>query len=286
MMKYAISAATGRFGQLAISYLLKVVDAGDVVAIVRDAAKGRSVLPAGVTVRQADYGDEAALTQALTGVDRLLFISSVPGGEPSRQQQHANVIQAAQTAGVAFVAYTSFAHADTAQSPLSTDHVATEKALRASGLRHSFLRNAWYLENESSYLQAGANGQNAVYAAGQGRISFALEREYAEAAAQVLMTPAPKEVYEFGGEPRTYADLAAALSQVTGKSFTFKSVDDAAYRESLQAAGMDQGLVAGLSSMQAMMRAGELDVTSSDLPDVLGRPLTSLPDAIHEILQR
>lgn len=285
-MKYAISAATGRFGQLAISYLLKVVDAGDIVAIVRNEAKGHTVLPAGITIRQADYGDEPALTQALAGVDRLLFISSVPGGEPSRQQQHANVIKAAQTAGVDFVAYTSFAHADTAQSPLSTDHVATEKALRASGLRHSFLRNAWYLENEDSYLQAGANGQNAVYAAGQGRISFALEREYAEAAARVMTLVDPKEVYEFGGAPRTYADLADALSEVTGKSFTFKSVDDAAYRQAMLAAGLDASLVDVLASMQAMMRAGELDVSSTDLPDVLGRPLATFPDAIHEILQR
>lgn len=285
-MKYAISAATGRFGQLAISYLLKVVDAGDIVAIVRNEAKGHTVLPAGITIRQADYGDEPALTQALTGVDRLLFISSVPGGELSRQQQHANVIQAAQTAGVDFVAYTSFAHADTAQSPLSTDHVATEKALRTSGLRHSFLRNAWYLENEDSYLQAGANGKNAVYAAGQGRISFALEREYAEAAARVMTLVDPKEVYEFGGEPRTYADLANALSKVTGKSFTFKSVDDATYRQTMLAAGLSQDLVDVLASMQAMMRAGELDVSSTDLPDVLGRPLATFPDAIHEILQR
>ncbi|MFD1454069.1 SDR family oxidoreductase [Levilactobacillus lanxiensis] len=285
-MKYAISAATGRFGQLVINDLLKTVDASDIVAIVRNASKGQQVLPAEVTVRQADYNDEAALEQALTGIDRLLFISSVPGGEVSRQQQHANVVTAAQKAGVGFVAYTSFAHADTAKSPLSVDHVATEKLLKASGLRYSFLRNAWYLENETNYLKAGVHGQNAVYAAGHGKISFALEREYAEGAARVMTMADPKAVYEFGGEPRTYADLAETLWKVTGKSFTFKSVDDATYRESLSAAGMAPEMVEVLSAMQAMMREGELDVESSDLPDVLGRPLTTFPDAIHEILRR
>ncbi|WP_225418135.1 SDR family oxidoreductase [Levilactobacillus mulengensis] len=286
MMKYAISAATGRFGQLVINDLLKTVDASDIVAIVRNASKGQQVLPAEVTVRQADYNDEAALKQALTGIDRLLFISSVPGGKVSRQQQHANVIAAAQKAEVGYVAYTSFAHADTAKSPLSVDHVATEKLLKASGLRYSFLRNAWYLENETNYLKAGVHGQNAVYAAGHGKISFALEREYAEGTARVMTMADPKAVYEFGGEPRTYADLAETLWKVTGKSFTFKSVDDATYRESLAAAGMAPEMVEVLSSMQAMMREGELDVESSDLPDVLGRQLTTFPDAIHEILRR
>lgn len=284
-MKYAISAATGRFGQLVIQDLRKIVDVSDIVAIVRDVEKAQRVLPEDVTIRQADYTDEAALQHALRGIDRLLFISSVPGGEVPRQQQHANVVQAAQKAGVGFVAYTSFAHADTAQSPLSKDHVATEQLLRDSGLKVSFLRNAWYLENELSYLQAAAQGQDAVYAAGRGKISFALEREYAEAAARVMTLVAPKAVYEFGGEPRTYADLAETLSALTGKSFTFKSVDDATYRAAMQAAGLGPELIDVLTAMQDMMRAGELDVTSTDLPDVLGRPLSTLPDALHEVLQ-
>ncbi|WP_435633843.1 SDR family oxidoreductase [Levilactobacillus brevis] len=285
-MKIAISAATGHFGQLAIQELLKTVAAGDIVAVVRNREKGQRLLPAGITVRQADYTDEVAMTTALAGIDRLLFISSVPGGPISRQQQHANVVKAAQAAGVSYVAYTSFAKADTAQSPLSKDHVATEALLKASGLQVSFLRNAWYLENELSYLQAGAQGQDCVYAAGDGRIGFALEREYAEAAAKVMTMPVPKPVYEFAGTPVTYAELAATLQTVTSQAVTFKAVSDDTYRQAMREAGVAPELVEVLLSMQIMMRAGELDVTSSDLADVLGRPVTPLATAIREILSR
>lgn len=285
-MKIAISAATGHFGQLAIQELLKTVAAGDIVAVVRNREKGQRLLPAGITVRQADYTDEVAMTTALAGIDRLLFISSVPGGPVSRQQQHANVVKAAQAAGVSYVAYTSFAKADTAQSPLSKDHVATEALLKASGLQVSFLRNAWYLENELSYLQAGAQGQDSVYAAGDGRIGFALEREYAEAAAKVMTMPVPKPVYEFAGTPVTYAELAATLQTVTSQAVTFKAVSDDTYRQDMREAGVAPELVEVLLSMQIMMRAGELDVTSSDLADVLGRPVTPLATAIREILSR
>lgn len=285
-MKIAISAATGHFGQLAIQELLKTVAAGDIVAVVRNREKGQRRLPAGITVRQADYTDEVAMTTALAGIDRLLFISSVPGGPISRQQQQANVVKAAQAAGVSYVAYTSFAKADTAQSPLSKDHVATEALLKASGLQVSFLRNAWYLENELSYLQAGAQGQDSVYAAGDGRIGFALEREYAEAAAKVMTMPVPKTVYEFAGTPVTYAELAATLQTVTGQAVTFKAVSDDTYRQAMREAGVAPELVEVLLSMQIMMRAGELDVTSSDLADVLGRPVTPLATAIREVLAR
>lgn len=285
-MKYAISAATGNFGQIVIPELLKNIDASDVTAIVRNVDKAKKVLPAGINIEKADYTDKDALIKALKGIDKLLFISSVPGGEVSRETQHKNVVDAAKEAGVSYIAYTSFAKADDAKSALSSDHKATEKMIKDSGLKYSFLRNAWYLENEASYLKAGANGQDAVYAAGEGKIGFALEREYAVAAAKVMELDDAKNVYEFAGKPVTYAELGQAVKEVTGKDFEFKSVSDDEYRQSLIKSGFDEGLADVFVGMQDMMRDNELNVDSSDLPDVLGHKLTSLTDAIKEILNR
>lgn len=285
-MKYAISAATGNFGQIVIPELLKKIDASDVTAIVRNVDKAKKVLPAGINIEKADYTDKDALIKALKGIDKLLFISSVPGGKVSRETQHKNVVDAAKEAGVSYIAYTSFAKADDAKSALSSDHKATEKMIKDSGLKYSFLRNAWYLENEASYLKAGANGQDAVYAAGEGKIGFALEREYAVAAANVMELNDAKNVYEFAGKPVTYAELGQAVKEVTGKDFEFKSVSDDEYRQSLIKSGFDEGLADVFVGMQDMMRDNELNVDSSDLPDVLGHKLTSLTDAIKEILNR
>ncbi|BDZ31841.1 SDR family oxidoreductase [Lactiplantibacillus sp. WILCCON 0030] len=283
-MKYAISAATGHLGQGVIRQLQKLVPDTEIVAIVRNSEKAKQLLPTNIEVRQADYTDQSAMEKALTSIDRLLFISSVPNGDTPRQSQHANVIKAAENAGVQYVAYTSFAKADTATSPLSADHVATEKMIKESGLSYSFLRNAWYLENESAYFKAALAGQNAVYAAGNGKISYALEREYAEAAADVLVTKNPKRVYEFGGQPATYQDLQDALRKATNNSFSFKSVSDDEYYQGLIDAGMDQQFANVLLSMQIMMRENELNVNSNDLPDVLGHPVASLAEAVQEVI--
>lgn len=285
-MKYAISAATGHFGQIAIRELLKEVSASDVIAIVRNPDKAKKVLPAGIEIRQADYTDKGALVKALKGINKLLFISSVPGGKVSREVQHQNVVEAAKEDGVEYLAYTSFADADHAQSALSSDHKFTERIIKESGLKYSFLRNAWYLENEMSYLKAGAAGKDAVYAAGDGKIGFALEREYAVAAAKVMILDSAKNVYEFGGKPVTYAELGQAVKEVTGQKFEFKNVSDDEYRQSLIDAGFDEITAGIFVGMQDMMRAGELDVPSSDLPDVLGHEVTLLTDAIKEVLNR
>ncbi len=234
-----------------------------------------------MTVRPGDYDNEAELTASLAGIDRLLFVSSQPGGPVSREQQHLNVVNAAKAAGVGYVAYTSFPHADTATSPLSADHKATEKALNDSGIAHSFLRNNWYLENELATLKDAQAGKPFVYAGGDGQVGWALEREYAEGAANVLASDSQKPVYEFSGAPLTYSQLADALSG----DFAVQSLTTDDYNKGLQAAGLDEGTAGVVTMIQQLIRDGELAKTSTDLPEVLGHELTPLDAALAEVLQ-
>lgn len=72
----AITGATGQLGHYVIESLMKTVPASQIVAIVRNPAKAQPLAAQGITVRQADYGDEAALTSALQGVEN--YYRSLP----------------------------------------------------------------------------------------------------------------------------------------------------------------------------------------------------------------
>lgn len=126
----AITGATGQLGHYVIKSLLKTVPANQIVAIARNPAKAQALTTQGITVRQADYGDEATLTSALQGVEKLLLISSSEVGQ--RAPQHRNVINAAKAAGVKFIAYTSLLHADKSPLGLADEHIETEKMLADS----------------------------------------------------------------------------------------------------------------------------------------------------------
>ena len=141
----AITGATGQLGQRVIDTLLNTVAAQEIVAIVRNPAKAAALSAKGVQVRAADYNDAAALTAALAGVEKLLLISSSEIGQ--RATQHRNVIDAAKTAGVKLIAYTSLLHADRSPLGLAEEHVATEKMLADAGIPYVLLRNGWYTEN-------------------------------------------------------------------------------------------------------------------------------------------
>lgn len=255
------------------------------VAIVRDVAKGRELLPAGIEIRQGDYADQAGMTSALAGIDRLLFISSQPGGPVSRETQHLNVVAAAKEAGVSLVAYTSYPQADQAKAPLAHDHQVTEAAIKEAGLAHAFLRDNWYLENDASFLTAGKEGQAAIYWT-TGKAAWAPEALYATAAAKVLVSDQPKEVYEFGGQPISYEELGDALKEALGKEVEVAKLSREAYEAALVKSGMDEAMATMIASFEEPHEAGDLDVTSDDLATVLGHPLPTLVASIKELLAK
>ena len=283
-MKYAVTAATGNFGQKAVKYLTDLVGQDAVVIVARNLDKAKKLFP-DYEVRQGDYDSADSMIKALDGVDKVLFISSQPGGKVARDQQHQNVVQALKADKVSFVAYTSFPDAQNSKSALAEDHRKTENLIKESGIVHSFLRNNWYLENEIVFLQSGAKGQTASYWA-DGNAGWALEREFAEAAAKVLTSDNPKEVYEFAGPMKTYEDLGKALQEATGNSFAVTQVSKDAYTKSLVDGGFDEATATLFASFQDPIANGALNHPSDDLADILGHPLTDLPTAINELLKK
>ncbi len=105
MTTYAITGATGKFGKRALATLAQLVPDAHIIGLARNTDKASKTVPAGVEVRKGDYTDKSSLITALTGVDKLLFVSSVPGGNMPRQEQHQNVIDAAKEAGVSYTLF-------------------------------------------------------------------------------------------------------------------------------------------------------------------------------------
>lgn len=153
-MNYLVTGATGGFGNYALDFLKESVPTSDIYALVRSEKKGAALKEAGINLRISDYADKESMKKALKGIDRLLFVSGSPG---NRQEEHANVVEAAKEVGVSYIAYTSFAGADKATSPLAADHIFTEKLIEKTGIAHTFLRNNWYLENEMPIVDAALN---------------------------------------------------------------------------------------------------------------------------------
>jgi NAD(P)H dehydrogenase (quinone) len=282
-MTIVVTGATGKLGRLTIDSLLqRGARADDIVAIGRDTARLAELAALGVAVRRVDYDELEALQQAFADADRLLLISGSETGK--RVAQHRNVMVAAEQARVELLAYTSIANAGYSSVPLAADHQATERALVDSGLPYVLLRNSWYLENYTAQLPTYVEHGAVLGSAGDGRISAATRADFADAAAAVLLgSDHAGRIYELGGDVSfTLTELAAQVSRATGREVEYRDLPVADYTKALVAAGLPEPYAAALAESDRGIARGHLEVTSGDLARLIGRPTTTMPQAVQD----
>jgi NAD(P)H dehydrogenase (quinone) len=281
MPSCAVTGASGQLGRLAVQELMsRGVPAADIVAVVRTPSKADDLARSGAHVRGADYSRPQTLGPALAGVDRLLLVSSsVPG---QRAAHHTNVIEAAKTAGVSRIAYTSILNADDTTNPLAGEHQDSERALRAAGVPFTLLRNGWYTENYTGQLGQYLQRGEIVGAAGHGRISAATRRDYAAAAAAALLQDEEgNRTYELGGPAFDLPGLAGVISEVTGTPVTYRDLPAGEYASRLREAGLDEENARFVAALDASIAHGDLETSRQDLARLLGRPATPLTDVVR-----
>lgn len=279
-----VTGATGKLGRHVMQGLLRVLPAKELRAAVRHPEKAADLAASGVDVRRADYDDPATLAGAFAGADKLLLISANEVGR--RFPQHRAVIDAAVQAGVGEIVYTSLLHAATSPLVLAAEHKQTEELLAASGVPFVLLRNGWYVENHTEQMPVILQHGAIAGAAGDGRFASAARADYAAAAVAVLTTPGHEgKTYELAGDhPFTLAELAAEVSKQAGKPVSYASLTADQYRDVLLKAGLPGPYADVLVDSDVQAARGALDDASGDLRRLVGRPTTSMADAVKAAL--
>ena len=280
-MTIAVTGAGGQLGRLVVEDLLaRDVPAADIVAGTRRPEALADLAARGVQVRHVDFDDVASLDAAFAGAEKVLVVSGMDFGR--RVTQHEAAAAAARRAGARLVAYTSGPHADTTSMLLCGEHRATEEVIRALGVPFTFLRNSWYFENYTAQLPTYLEHGAIVGAAGDGRISGAARADYAAAAAAVLATEGHENaVYELGGEPPfTLGELADVVSKATDREVVYRDVPAEELRTILVGAGLPAELATILADVDAHIAKGALVTDTGDLARLIGRPASSLEDAV------
>jgi NAD(P)H dehydrogenase (quinone) len=281
-MTIAITGASGQLGRAAITFLKARVDPGQIIALARDPSK---VAELGVEARVFDYTRQPeAPAPALAGVETLVLISSSDFND--RVGQHRNVIDAAKSAGVSRIIYTSILKADVSPLLIAEDHRATEAIITASGLSATVLRNGWYTENWTGTLGAALEVGALIGSAGSARFTPATRSDYAEAIA-IVATSADHvgKTYELGGdEAFTLAELAAEVAQQAGKPLPYNDLPPEVYQGILESFGLPSGFVGLLVDVDVKAGEGWLEDTSGTLSHLLRRPTTRMAEAVSAAL--
>jgi NAD(P)H dehydrogenase (quinone) len=281
-MTLAITGAAGHLGRLTAQLVLEHVPAGDVVLVTRRPDAIADLAATGAIVRYGDFDEPGSLPVAFAGAERLLLISADVLGR--RVAQHTAAIDAAAAAGVGHVLYTSGLNAGSAL-PLvvSHDHGATEQAIRDRGLRWTALRNGLYAEFQVPAAARAVASGRLVHNNGDGATAYVSREDCAAAAAAALTGDGHEDrIYDITGpELVTQAQLAAMVSDITGRPVEAVAIDDDQAAQNLTAAGLPADAAMAYASFGTAVREGVLAVVSTHVQDLTGRR----PRSLREVLE-
>ncbi|NKN36290.1 SDR family oxidoreductase [Agrobacterium sp. a22-2] len=283
MSKYLVTGASGHLGRSVIRNLIEAqgVAPAQIIAASRDTSKLADLAAKGVITRKVDFDDAASLSDAFTGVERVLIISTDALDRPGRRlEQHKAAVNAAAKAGVSRLFYTSMPNPEPGKSlvTFAPDHFGTEQAIKASGIAYTILRNGWYMENLFMALpHALASGQWYT-STGQGVIAHVGREDIARAIAAALVSDEAASVtYTLtGGTAYTTDQIAALVRDVTGKPLEVVHVSDEQLAGGMKAAGLPDFLVPMLVSFDANTREGQISMVTGDIEKLTGKAPASL----------
>lgn len=282
-MKIAVTAVSGRLGGEIAQALISMHgadDTHDIIGLARTPAKAKGL---GIEVRPGDYGQPEQLATSLSGVDSLVLVSGMAPPD-ERVEHHRNVIEAARSAGVKKIVFTSIQGLEegTGFSPVVQSSRQTEADVGASGMDWVIGRNGIYIEPEVEYIETFKKRGEIENSAGDGRCGFTTRKELGFAYAQ-LVTDAKYEgkTYNLHGEPISQEQLAGYLNRAFGTELRYRPISAEAYRANrIEEHGPFIGAV--IAGIYEGIQLGALDV-ESDYEAAAGRPHVSWDEYFEAI---
>jgi uncharacterized protein YbjT (DUF2867 family) len=220
-----VVGSTGKLGRAIVRRLR--ADGLAVRALVRPASNVAVLRDSGAELVVGDLRNAASLREACKGCDAVVTTASSlhtsTGFDPEWTDRNGNLnlIEAARQENVGHFVFTSTIGADAPDAPrVFRNKMFIEERLAASGLRHTTLRPAGFMENLLPLILWAQRTRIAVIPRpGITKTSYIVIRDIAEMARLVVVRPPrPASVIEFGGpEDLSILDCVMMLQEALGR---------------------------------------------------------------------
>ena len=281
MNKILITGATGHLGASVVEELTKKIGPGNISVLVRDLTKASGLKGKGVNLIHGDYNDYDSLIKAFKGIDKLYFISG--SDVINRGTQHENIVKAAKTSKVGHIIYTSFQRkTDNNTSPIAlvaSAHILAEKLIMESGLTYTIMKHALYADIVPGFMGDQVLNSGVIFLpAGDGKASFTSREDMASAGAAVLAGKGHEnKTYEISvNKSYSFTDVAALLTELSGKHINYTSPDVETFSSILTRAGVPKEGIQAMASFCLAIAQGEFDFPDTTLEKLIGRQPESL----------
>jgi uncharacterized protein YbjT (DUF2867 family) len=222
-----------------------------------------------------DWCDPATYPAALDGVSGLYLLR--PPRAADAMPLVERFLAAARTAGVRRIVLLHSMVAGPAGMP------EIRQAVEERAPEYAILQPSWFMQNftgaHPTAVALRERGELAT-ATGNGRIGFIDARDIAAVAATALLTPDPPNTRYVltGPETRSYPQVAAILSHITGRAIRHIDLTAGQLTARWTAAGLPGNLARTAADLDVSISRGDYDYTTPDVQDLTGEPPRSFED--------
>lgn len=271
MGKILVTGATGTVGKRVIKHLDKL--GASYIAGTRNPNGDKDVY--------FDFGDTSSFEKATEGVDKVFVLG--PPMVPGLDALLSPFIDYLKKRGIQRVVYFSAYKADN-MGELDF-HTKMEQKLKHDGFDYTILRPTFFAQNFRNYEGDSITERDILFMpAGNGTAAFIDADNIAEVAALALTQDGhTNKIYELTGpEALSYHDVAALLTEVTGRTISYPNPSPEEFKEVVVNSGAPASIADYLISVYGTIAAGDVSGVTSTYKDITGKEPTPLRKVLEQ----
>jgi uncharacterized protein YbjT (DUF2867 family) len=257
-------------------------------ALTRDLDKAAAWAAQGVELIKGDLDDAASVKAALAGIDRAVLV--MPNGEQQERIECA-FVKTAQEAGLEWIIKLSSPEAVRGTtSPIPLAHIAAEDAIMASGMKWTFIRPSFYMQNFRGSAKGAKATSKLSMPMGEGTIAVTDANDAGLFVAHVLTDPDSSrhhsQCYDITGPDPvlTFHDVARLIGEVIGQPVTYENCDPKAFQEAIRPFHRNQWHSDAVARLFAEIADGRTPGHKTDtFQKIMGQPGRSLKEYLSSL---
>ncbi|WP_200411518.1 SDR family oxidoreductase [Virgibacillus salexigens] len=260
-MKILVTGATGNVGKFVVKELLHMGE--DVVAAGTNKSKLQAMFGNTIDKVILDLTDNQTFSKALENIDRVFLMRPPHLGKPDDLYPF---IQAMKDKDIRLVSFLSLMGVE--KNPFPPHH-KIEKQIEEAGIPYAHVRPGFFMQNISGIHSVEIRDRDEIFIpAGKSKTSFIDTADIGLAAATLLHNPIKFKHTAHtitGKEALNYSQIAAILSEVTGRTITYVSPSLFHYRHYyIKRRGLPKDYVNVTVALYLMNRLGTAKAVTND----------------------
>lgn len=272
---------TGATGNVGLEVANTIADKGIRVFVgVRNVPKSASLFKNGVELREFDFEKPETYSLALQGIDKIFLVR--PPAISDVKKHIIPFLEEARKQGVLQVVFLSLLGAE---KNIVVPHYKIEQHLISCGMSYTFLRAGFFMQNLiTTHLNEIRLDNEIVVPAGQGKTSFIDVRDIAAVGALTLTEPGHEnKAYDLTGkEALDYYQVADMLTDVLGRSITYRNPSLMSFYRRMRARGIEAAFVLVMLGIYTTTKLGMAQRITMDVQKLLGREPITMPNFIKD----